>query len=239
VEWIILLISCNEALESRWVFYNSFRLQESFSLENLKDCLSTFMLINLWMPKQFALNSKDLNWGEYNAFLIRVLIKVIDDILYLPNFFLFFSTTHFVLYQCKSTYIQQMRFDQENLRFSEKSQGVIDLLRIKCLKLKCMVLNDGRYYELVKANSKHADRMTVVRNTTRCFVSPYYLLQNYNDLVFNWNSFHIVLYIFLVIELLCLWSMYVWLLPETTKITNINWLWINKTIEYWITIYTT
>lgn len=48
-----------------------------------------------------------------------------------------------------------------------------------------MVLNDGRYYELVKANFERADRMTVVRNTTCCRVSAYYLLQNYNDLVFN------------------------------------------------------
>lgn len=77
------------------------------------------------------------------------------------------------------------RWDPENLRFSDKSQKAIDLLRVKCLKLRCMVLSDGRYYELVKANFERADRMTVVRNTTCCRVSPYYQIQNYNDLVFN------------------------------------------------------
>lgn len=78
------------------------------------------------------------------------------------------------------------RWDPENLRFSDKSQKAIDLLRVKCLKLRCMVLSDGRYYELVKANFERADRMTVVRNTTCCRVSAYYMLQNYNDLIFNW-----------------------------------------------------
>lgn len=77
------------------------------------------------------------------------------------------------------------RWDPENLRFSDKSQKAIDLLRVKCLKLRCMVLSDGRYYELVKANFERADRTTVVRNTTCCRVSAYHLLQNYNDLVFN------------------------------------------------------
>ncbi|CAO1433978.1 unnamed protein product [Diamesa serratosioi] len=79
----------------------------------------------------------------------------------------------------------ELRWDPENLRFSDKSQKAIDLLRVKCLKLRCMVLSDGRYYELVKANFERADRTTVVRNTTCCRVSAYHLLQNYNDLVFN------------------------------------------------------
>lgn len=81
--------------------------------------------------------------------------------------------------------LSNCRWDPENLRFSDKSQKAIDLLRVKCLKLRCMVLSDGRYYELVKANFERADRMTVVRNTTCCRVSAYYMLQNYNDLVFN------------------------------------------------------
>lgn len=83
---------------------------------------------------------------------------------------------------------QFTRWDPENLRFSDKSQKAIDLLRVKCLKLRCMVLSDGRYYELVKANFERADRMTVVRQMTCCRVSPYYLIQNYNDLIFNWTT---------------------------------------------------
>ncbi|XP_028043533.1 F-box/LRR-repeat protein 2 isoform X3 [Bombyx mandarina] len=45
--------------------------------------------------------------------------------------------------------------------------------------------NDGRYYEIVKANFERADRTTVVRTSTNCRVSNYYLLSNYNDLIFN------------------------------------------------------
>lgn len=46
-------------------------------------------------------------------------------------------------------------------------------------------ISDGRYYEIVKANFERADRTTVVRTTTCCRVSNYYLLQNYKDLIFN------------------------------------------------------
>lgn len=79
----------------------------------------------------------------------------------------------------------ELRWDPENLRFSDKSQKAIDYLRVKCLKLRCMVLSDGRYYETVKANFERADRTTVVRTTTCCRVSAYHLLRNYCDLVFN------------------------------------------------------
>ncbi|XP_067007726.1 F-box/LRR-repeat protein 2 isoform X3 [Anabrus simplex] len=79
----------------------------------------------------------------------------------------------------------ELRWDPENLRFSDKSQKAIDILRVKCLKLRCLVLSDGRYYEIVKANFERADRTTVVRTTTNCRVSNYYLLTNYKDLIFN------------------------------------------------------
>ncbi|XP_011177631.1 F-box/LRR-repeat protein 7 isoform X2 [Zeugodacus cucurbitae] len=79
----------------------------------------------------------------------------------------------------------ELRWDPDNLRFSDKSQKAIDVLRVKCLKLRCMVLSDGRYYETVKANFERADRVTVVRTTTCCRVSPYHLLRNYNELIFN------------------------------------------------------
>ncbi|XP_022167667.1 F-box/LRR-repeat protein 2 isoform X1 [Myzus persicae] len=79
----------------------------------------------------------------------------------------------------------ELKWDPDNLRFSDKSQKAIDIFRVKCLKLKCLVLSDGRYYEIVKANFERADRLTVVRTTTCCSVSNYYLLQNYKDLIFN------------------------------------------------------
>lgn len=79
----------------------------------------------------------------------------------------------------------ELKWDPENLRFSDKSQKAIDLMRVKCLKLHCMILSDGRYYETVKANFERADRNTTVRTTTCCSVSAYHLLRNYNDLMFN------------------------------------------------------
>uniref|UniRef100_A0A0A9WVT6 F-box/LRR-repeat protein 2 n=1 Tax=Lygus hesperus TaxID=30085 RepID=A0A0A9WVT6_LYGHE len=79
----------------------------------------------------------------------------------------------------------ELRWDPENLRFSDKSQKAIDIIRVRCLKLKSFVLSDGRYYEIVKANFERADRMTVVRMSTACRTSIYYLLQNYRDLIFN------------------------------------------------------
>ncbi|KAG7297347.1 hypothetical protein JYU34_019318 [Plutella xylostella] len=38
----------------------------------------------------------------------------------------------------------ELRWDPENLRFSDKSQKAIDILRVKCLKLKCLVLSPPR-----------------------------------------------------------------------------------------------
>lgn len=34
----------------------------------------------------------------------------------------------------------ELRWDPENLRFSDKSQKAIDTLRVKCLKLRCLCL---------------------------------------------------------------------------------------------------
>ncbi|XP_033610267.1 F-box/LRR-repeat protein 2 isoform X1 [Cryptotermes secundus] len=86
---------------------------------------------------------------------------------------------------CPNLQRLELRWDPENLRFSDKSQKAIDILRVKCLKLRCLVLSDGRYYETTKANFERADRTTVVRTTTNCRVSNYYLLSNYRDLIFN------------------------------------------------------
>lgn len=41
----------------------------------------------------------------------------------------------------------ELKWDPENLRFSDKSQKAIDILRVKCLKLRCLVLRyDLIYY---------------------------------------------------------------------------------------------
>lgn len=43
----------------------------------------------------------------------------------------------------------ELRWDPENLRFSDKSQKAIDTMRVKCLKLKCLVLR----YKYITVNS--------------------------------------------------------------------------------------
>ncbi|VDM46372.1 unnamed protein product [Toxocara canis] len=55
----------------------------------------------------------------------------------------------------------EIRWDDETLRFSDKSSKFIDVLRMKCLKLHSMVLSDGQYYELIRSNFERADRMSV------------------------------------------------------------------------------
>ncbi|KAG0723545.1 F-box/LRR-repeat protein 7 [Chionoecetes opilio] len=79
----------------------------------------------------------------------------------------------------------EMSWDPDTLRFSDKSQKAIDTMRVRCLRLKCLVLADGKYYEIVKANYERADRTTVVRTATNCCVSIAYLLSHYKDLIFD------------------------------------------------------
>lgn len=79
----------------------------------------------------------------------------------------------------------EIRWDADTLRFSDRSSKAIDLVRVKCLRLKCMTLADGKYFELVKSNFTRADRATVVRTTTNCRVTFCYLLSYYKDLLFN------------------------------------------------------
>ncbi|XP_043218903.1 F-box/LRR-repeat protein 7-like isoform X1 [Amphibalanus amphitrite] len=76
-------------------------------------------------------------------------------------------------------------WDPETIRFSDKSQKAIDAVRVRCLRLRCLVLSDGKYYEVVKSNFERADRSTVVRTSTTCKVTNAYLLSHYNDLLFN------------------------------------------------------
>lgn len=79
----------------------------------------------------------------------------------------------------------EIRWDADTLRFSDRSSKAIDLVRVKCLRLRCMTLADGKYFELVKGNFTRADRATVVRTTTNSRVTLCYLLNYYKDLLFN------------------------------------------------------
>jgi len=57
--------------------------------------------------------------------------------------------------------------------------------RLKCPHLKSFTLSDGEYYEMVKSNFERADRIKVVRTTTKYSTSIISLVSCYNDLLFN------------------------------------------------------
>ena len=59
------------------------------------------------------------------------------------------------------------RWDNDTLRFSDKNQKAVDLLRTRCLKLKCLVLSDGRLYEIMRGNFERADRRSVIREVSQ------------------------------------------------------------------------
>ncbi|CAJ0951912.1 unnamed protein product, partial [Mesorhabditis belari] len=79
----------------------------------------------------------------------------------------------------------EIRWDDDTLRFSDKSSKFIDVMRLKCLKLHSMVLSDGQYYELVRSNFERADRMSVVRTTEMCRTGLLNCSRYYNQLLFN------------------------------------------------------
>ncbi len=64
---------------------------------------------------------------------------------------------------CANLQRLEFRWDNETLRFSDKNQKAIDLLRTKCLKLKCLILSDGRLFEIMRGNFERADRKSVIR----------------------------------------------------------------------------
>jgi len=79
----------------------------------------------------------------------------------------------------------EFRWDREELRFSEKNQKAIDILRMSCLKLKSLVLCDSKLYEIMRANFERADLCSVVRTTVNSRVNLFYLLSHYSELSFQ------------------------------------------------------
>ena len=86
---------------------------------------------------------------------------------------------------CPAMERMEARWDPETLRFSDRSSKAVDAIRIKCPRLRCLVLSDGTYFEMVKSNFERADRISVVRSTVNCSVTMVYLLHFYKDLIFN------------------------------------------------------
>jgi len=79
----------------------------------------------------------------------------------------------------------EFRWDNDTLRFSDKNQKAIDMLRTKCLKLKSLVLCDGRLFEILRGNFVRADRRSVIRTGVNCRVSTHYLLTHYEEMLFT------------------------------------------------------
>ena len=98
---------------------------------------------------------------------------------YVPKYF--YVITYLVLHSIFVSY----RWDNDTLRFSDKNQKAIDMLRTKCLKLKSLVLSDGKLYEIMRGNFERADRRSVIRTGVNCKVTTHYLLSNYEELLFT------------------------------------------------------
>lgn len=79
----------------------------------------------------------------------------------------------------------EVRWDPSTLRFSDKSTKFIDVLRLKCAKLRSVSLSDGQYFEMVKSNFERADRPSIVRSTATyktamVLLSPYHKMMLFN-----------------------------------------------------------
>ncbi len=86
---------------------------------------------------------------------------------------------------CQKLERLEIRWDSETLRFSDKSSKFIDILRMRCLRLRSLVLADGPYYEMVRSNFERADRISVVRTSEMCPTTTVEQLIFYKDLLFN------------------------------------------------------
>merc|ERR1719412_30843 len=79
----------------------------------------------------------------------------------------------------------EFRWDNDTLRFSDKNQKAVDMLRTKCLQLQSLVLSDGKLYEIMRGNFERADRRAVIRTGVNCKVTTHYLLTNYEEMLFT------------------------------------------------------
>lgn len=79
----------------------------------------------------------------------------------------------------------EIQWDQNTISHNYNSRKYIDLLRIRCNRLKSFVLSDGEFYEMVKSSFERADRKNVVRTTASYLTSCVCLLENYAQLQFN------------------------------------------------------
>jgi len=79
----------------------------------------------------------------------------------------------------------EFRWDNDTLRFSDKNQKAIDLIRARCLRLQSLVLCDGKLYEIMRGNFERADRRSVIRTSINARVRINYLLSHYEEMLFT------------------------------------------------------
>merc|ERR1719264_365462 len=86
---------------------------------------------------------------------------------------------------CSQLQRLEFRWDNDTLRFSDKNQKAIDLIRARCLRLQSLVLCDGKLYEIMWGNFERADRRSVIRTSINCRVRINYLLSHYEEMLFT------------------------------------------------------
>lgn len=79
----------------------------------------------------------------------------------------------------------EFQWDPETIRYGDNCRKFIDHTRLKCTRLKSLVLSDGEFYELVKSNFERAGRHKIVRTTTSYKSTLTSLLKFNSQLLFN------------------------------------------------------
>lgn len=84
-------------------------------------------------------------------------------------------------------YLERLEFqwDPETIRYGDNCRKFIDHTRLKCTRLRSLVLSDGEFYELVKSNFERAGRHKTVRTTTSYKTTLNSLLRFNPQLLFN------------------------------------------------------
>lgn len=79
----------------------------------------------------------------------------------------------------------EIQWDPSTIRYNENSRKSVDQVRLRCPRLKSLVLSDGEYYEMVKSNFERAERPKLVRTTAQFLTSTICLVSYYSQLLFN------------------------------------------------------
>jgi len=79
----------------------------------------------------------------------------------------------------------EIQWDPEMIRFNYNSRKFIDHIRLRCSRLKSLVLSDGEYYEMMKSNFERAERHKIIRTMTAYHTNIISLTKYHGHLLFN------------------------------------------------------